>query len=227
MRNTRLPIRPFALLLTFALVVFSVYGDELRLLPASTEVKERAAARVLAAVTAHDPGALEEILKAPVLCGPRLWQRLKGSMPNDKNKVGTAMLIFDPGSGGKSWGIEALDLSGVSTESRNVIEQLLKEHRERIPVETGRFFQGGVELLAAALRERFLRGAVTVSPASSEDIHYYWLMVPYDIEEPVLRLDTSEGSLLLDVGKLTFIDLLPEDVVQADRRDKSSHQSPD
>jgi len=83
-----------------------------------------------------------------------------------------------------------------------------------IPVETGIFRGTGVRLLATILRERFLEGQVTVTQASEEDLQYYWLMIPYDIEEPVLRLDTPAGSLLLDVeddGRVTWIDLLPRE----------------
>jgi len=83
-----------------------------------------------------------------------------------------------------------------------------------IPVETGIFRGTGVRLLATILRERFLEGQVAVIQASEEDLQYYWQMIPYDIEEPVLRLDTPAGSLLLDVeddGRVTWIDLLPRE----------------
>jgi hypothetical protein len=95
---------------------------------------------------------------------------------------------------------------------------VLESQPGKIPVESGVFRGAGVKLLAKTLRERFLEGPVAVTQASAEDLQYYWLMIPYDIEEPVLRLDTAAGSLLLDVendGQITWIDFLPNDGLQA------------
>jgi len=53
-------------------------------------------------------------------------------------------------------------------------------------------------------------------------------MIPYDIEEPVLRLDAPGASLLVDAhgdGRISWIDLLPEDVT-ADERAKQPPSAP-
>ena len=203
-------------------------ADAPRVAAVSPDVKARAAANVLRATTAASDSTLEGILKAPVVCGPRLWQRLKRSMPDDNTRVGTAVLIFDTNSGKKSWAIEALDLQKLKPDFRNAIKATLADQPGRIPIEVGVFRGTGVKLLAAALRESFLRRHLSVSQASPADIGYYWLMIPYDIEEPVLRLDTSEASLLLDVdneGQISWIDLLPEDVAQSDQSPRLSPAS--
>jgi len=100
------------------------------------------------------------------------------------------------------------------SQGRPVEAVYASEGTPQIVVETGIFRGTGVRLLATILRERFLEGQVAVTQASEEDLQYYWLMIPYDIEEPVLRLDTPAGSLLLDVeddGRVTWIDLLPRE----------------
>ena len=189
------------------------FGEDLRVIPASDETKARAAAAVLEAASAQGAEPLERMFAAPVLCGPRLWQRLKGAMPDDKARVGTAMLIFDTASGRESWGIQPLDLRTISEDARKAIQAIVESQPGKMPVESGVFRGDGVKLLAAALRERYLRGKLSVAQASKADLDYYWLMIPYDIEEPVVRLDTANGSLLLDVaedGRISWIDLLPE-----------------
>jgi len=160
------------------------------------------------------------MLQPPVLCGPRLWQQLKASMPHDKARVGTATLIFDTASGREFWEIRPLDLRTVPADVQKAIQALIESQPGKIPVESGVFRGTGVEVLAAALRERYLRGEISVSQATTEDLRYYWLMIPYDIEEPVLRIDTEQSSLLVDVeadGHITWIDVLPEDIAKAER----------
>ena len=204
------------------------FGQEVTVIPSSPESKAAVAAKVHAAAIAKDPSQIETLLKAPVLCGPRLWQILRSTMPTDKTRVGTAMLIYDTASGRESWGIQPLDRSTLSEDVRKVVNAAVDSQPGRIAVESGVFRGSGVEILASALRERFLKGVITVTQASAADLGYYWLMIPYDIEEPVLRLDTSQGSLLLDVdqdGRITWIDLLPPDVVEAGRAHAPS-QSP-
>jgi hypothetical protein len=218
--SKNMPLQRIGLLLLIALGAVSALGEELRVKRASAEAKARAAAILLTAATARDVAPLEAILKPPVLCGPRLWQRLKNSMPNDKNRVGTATLVFDVASGRDSWGIQALDMTSLSEDARKVIQAVIEVQPGKIPVESGVFRGTGVSLLADSLRRRFLEGRVVVTQASEEDLQYYWLMIPYDIEEPVLRMDTSAGSLILDVeqdGGIRWIDLLPDDVSQAER----------
>lgn len=144
-------------------------------------------------------------------------------MPDDKERVGTAILVYDTASGRESWGIRALDLQTVPENVRIALRVVMESEPRKIPVQTGVFRGTGVTLLATALRERYLRGEISVSQATREDLGYYWLLIPYDIEEPVLRIDTAQSSFLVDVeenGRIHWIDLLPEDIAAAERSAK-------
>lgn len=205
------------------------WGQGVTVVPASEEVRQQAASKVAVAIGASSVEPFIRLLDPPVLCGPRLWQELKKKVPDDKNRFGTAMLIYDPASGKESWGIRALAMATLKEDTRKVVETLAKTQPGRIPVETGVFRGTGRELLAQLLRAGYLEQPVSVVQASPSDLGYYWLLIPYDIEEPVLRVDTAHGSLLLDVaedGMISWIDLLPEDIVRVDRRDSPESVPP-
>jgi hypothetical protein len=213
--------RPLLIVLAL-LVTAAAFGDDLRILPATEETKNRVAASVRAALTSKDAEGLENIFGDTVMCGPRLWQQLRKDMPNDKTRVGTATLLFDPASGRESWNIEPFDVSKASDNVRKTFQMMIEAEPGRILVEWGIFRGAGVKLLVAALQRRFLPGEISVSQASKEDLGYYWLMIPWDIEEPVLRIDLTDASLLVDMDeeRIMWIDVLPGDIASAERTAK-------
>lgn len=213
------PLRTILLGLLVALFHSSVsVAAEIKVVPVSEATSTQIEARVVARLNERTLPAVSGLFKSPVVCGPRLWSELKSRMPDNKQRVGTATLMFDTRPGKPEWKIEALDLNSVTPKVRETLEMLRAEYPTHIPVETGVFRSDGPEILAEYLLRTYLAGELAVKPASSAALRYYWLMIPYDIEEPVFTITSSTGTLLVDVdlnGSVHWIDLLPADILEA------------
>jgi len=51
-----------------------------------------------------------------------------------------------------------------------------------------------------------------IRPLKRTEIAYYWAIIPYDIQEPIVAIENKQLTLLVDggQGKIFFVDLLPK-----------------
>jgi hypothetical protein len=193
------------------------HAEEMKVVPVAENTSAQILAKVVARLDERTLPAVSGLLKNPVVCGPRLWSEMKSEMPDNQKRVGTATLMFDTRAGKAEWNIQALDLNSVAPKVRETLETLRTQYPSHIPVQTGVFRSDGPGILAEYLLRTYLVGELSVRPASSAALRYYWLMIPYDIEEPVFTITSDAGTLLVDVdlnGSVHWIDVLPADVVE-------------
>lgn len=116
----------------------------------------------------------------PVICGPGLWPTIKKI--NGKELTGNlAQFMVPTGSG------------------------------EKMQVLEGRFFKTNADRLDFAITIGAIAklAPMKIRPLTKSEIAYYWAIIPYDIEEPLMAAESKKLTLIFNAagGKILFVDM--------------------
>jgi len=167
-------------------------------LRASREVNDRAIERVkrLFSSTVTDRDVAENAAPA-LMCGPGLWGPLS-DLPEFKRIPSIPAQIVVP-----------------QIRDGEVIGQ---------SVHAGRVFQTAetVQEFWMALGERYDLKPLRIRKLSRRDMQIYWAMIPYDIEEPVFMVTTSDNDFLVDFAGGDLLVFAVDDFRRTRRNPNSS-----
>lgn len=202
-------LRTLALLLLLAAPMFA--AAEIRMTPATPEQTQQAIQHLTRAFqsldTLRDAGLTGDV----VMVGPRLWAKLRKRLEHVPERGASVVIVMADEGTAQRWGIARLDLASLPEDKRPVFASLAKTGKYL--AEVGAMKQGAPSLMTA-LGELFTPGTqMKVREASRGELSYYWALISYDLEAPILTLESPAGNFLFDFGadlQVSFIELLPE-----------------
>jgi len=192
------------------LAAAALHADEVRITRLSEEANNAARAKFAQALSRGEV-ANGSLFSDVAFCGPRLWQVIQSDFTDVKKEPLRTTIFFDGALRARALGLTPIDLSKQPADRAKAIGRMAVD--DRVPIETAAFRKSGV-LLGAALAKRFaIDKASVVRRATDAEINYLWLLVPYDLEEPIFTVETGKERLLVNLnskGEIDWIDLLPE-----------------
>jgi hypothetical protein len=198
-------------LLLFSLLLSHVAGaDEPRINRVSPAVKEqarKAIAEALKTGAIADGTAFGEIVQ----CGPRLWARIHDRFSPDDNSVVRAINLIDGERQAREWGFLLASEVETDPKRKEVAESLAGS---RTAIQMAAFRNGGEKRLAPHVARLMVSPAVPVVRDPNEaEIGYLWMLVPYDLDEPIFVIEVGNNRVLVDLDeqhRIDWVDLLPE-----------------
>lgn len=144
-----------------------------------------------------------------VQCGPRLWASVHGEVRSDTGMILRTIVLFDGAAQAQKWGFR---LASTDPQRKDAADAL-GSAANRVPIEMAVFRNGGEKLLGP-LVSRFLTAParITVRDATAEEIWYLWVLVPYDLEEPIFVIENGPTRVLVTLdgqNRIDWIDLVP------------------
>ena len=172
------------LLLSFGVAQEIPKGVRYKRASAAVNAKAKSSLRRVLNVVVPDKVILAS-LDAAVTCGPSLWSAIKRAAPSSVQKAAKATFIIPDASG----------------------RQELEGRVLRTPKERHNFW-----ICVLAYHNKHKKA--TIRNANGPEISYYWAIIPYDIEEPLLVADYGKVRLLfhfrMEKGKprIFFVDIV-------------------
>jgi hypothetical protein len=176
---------------------------------ADRQTQEKASKTLRAAFRSPQALRTAKIAGQFVVLGPRLW----ASTATARQAFGDALkethdVVSVPGIV-ERWSLRPLDLLTLPVETRSTFQDMAKMGTI---VPAGVITQRIPEVLAALVVERVPAEAFGLRPRppTEEELLYYWALVPYDLQDPILVLASGPHSFLCDFhnGKLSFFEEL-------------------
>lgn len=202
------------LTLSFLLLLFALTanGDEPRINRIPANVKEEARAAVERAVAQHalrEGSAFAELVQ----CGPRLWAAIHDRIRSTEQDVVKMTIHFDGASRAQAWGFRLVE---PEDPQRKQVSDALAQAASRVPVEAAAFRDAGTKLLGPQVAKYFASPArVVVRDATDPEVGYLWVLVPYDLDEPIFTIQIGPTRLLVTLDRqhrIDWIDLVPDGV---------------
>jgi hypothetical protein len=202
--------KPFFLLAL--LLAFAVRGEEPRINRISPAAKEEAREALLQALRrggVADGTAFADLVQ----CGPRLWARIHEKFRRDDDSVLRTTNLFDGAAQAKEWGF-LLAPSAEADPERKAVSESLGAAAGRTPIQMAAFRNGGEKRLGPHVA-RFLASPAlpVIRDANDAEIWYLWMLVPYDLDEPIFVIQLARTRLLVNLDaqhKIHWIDVLPD-----------------
>lgn len=186
-------------------------ADEPRIHRVSERVKENARATLAGAI--RDGAIRDGSIFAPLVqCGPRLWARIHDRFEIGDDGVLRTTLMFDGAERARAWGF--LHESDVESGDRRKVIDAMAAAESRVAIQTAAFRRGGEKRLGPHVAQ-FLAAPIVpvVRDATNDELWYQWLLVPFDLEEPIFVIEVGATKLLVNLDenqKITWVDLIPE-----------------
>jgi hypothetical protein len=210
LRMRLLPTLAVTLLLSTAPARAAV--AQIVLKPASPAKTQRLMERTRA-LAEGEPKAAAKLGSEMIIVGPRLLSRLDDAMRGLIDGPRTRLLIED-GDHVARWGLTPLD----PTTPTDTVDEKVRSSaptKGRVVVEAGIVKANGRAFLSGM--QRLMRSdGHRVREATDAELEYYWALVPYDLEAPVLTIVAGDSSYLVDFddgGRIVFIELLPTESI--------------
>lgn len=189
-------------------------ADEPRIRRVSEQEKAAARAALEASLTY---GTLRDggMFAGVVTCGPRLWAAIEKRHRNEGDAVGTATLLFDGAERAEAWGFRQVSLTEGDPKKRQVLKTMLQESPGRVPIEIGVFRSRYEKLGMEVARMLASPARPAVRETAKPEVLYLWMMVPYDLEEPLFVIQAGATRFLVNLDedhRIYWIDSLPADV---------------
>jgi hypothetical protein len=182
----------------------------IRITPASAEQTQLAIKHLTTALRSLDTLDNSGLAADVVVVGPRLWSKLRDRLQTVPERGAFLVAVISDDAAARKWGMQRLDIASLPEDKRAVYAAIQKEG---YLVEEGVMKQGAPNLMKA-LGEMFTPGTkLLIRPAASAEISYYWSLISYDLDAPILTLESSSGNFLFDFDveqRVSFIELLPE-----------------
>jgi hypothetical protein len=177
--------------------------------PASRRAEE--SARNILRDAFRSPRALRKahIAGEVVLLGPRLWaSTAEARKPFGDAVKDTYAIVSVPGVV-ERWSLRPLDLMTVSASTRSTFGEMAKTGTL---VPEGAIIHRIAEILSALVLERVPERAFhfRLRRPTGDEVLYYWALVPYELRDPILVLESDQRSFLCDFhdGTLSFFEEL-------------------
>jgi len=134
-----------------------------------------------------DNPAMTGLSSEALICGPTLWNALKAGAPEDLQSTTKAQFYIPTGGG-----MTHLEGRVLKTE----------------------YSQSAIWLALLLLRDK-QNVKPTLRKANSEELKYYWAIIPYDIVEPLYIADYGKTQVLFNFAgdakdpRVMFVDFIP------------------
>jgi hypothetical protein len=210
-----LPLFLSSFLIAPAGAAFAAGTVDLAVKPMTPEAKAAAREKVLRAVTAKAPGALDALWADAVTVGPRLWAAIKPEMPDAD--VVTTYLLVEKGLAGRA-GLQLADAAKVPEDKKKSVAWLVESGAKfgQVVVESGIVRHAGTAKLGELVTARLLKGSDTkVRDLSPLELQFFRGLVPYHLNEPVFTVASGDRTLLMDFDadvKAVWIESAPDNV---------------